>query len=319
MVSPSKPGKGFRRQSETVLLISEDCFKCTDEKGEKGPLPPSGTSVGLTVTTIVVALFAIEHIVRHIIATYFQHLSTSLEVEQNRQILARHIGVDTFSCIIVACWGISNMSSISELLRHVLGLPSNISSGAAPFKPDDIDSRLYTYRPCAFRILLFFLAYQIKNLYDTIVWADGPEFIFHHILASATAVAAMHSSVGHYYCIFFMGISETSTGILCLLANFDEHHGVIGLEQDFPLTRLVVAAFFVVSFIAIRVIVWPIYARWFWMDVSKAVKRNSETDTPLKKKLLRCTSMTCAGLSALQVLWLGEIFRLGYAELQKSI
>lgn len=311
--------KNYRRQSETVLLISENSYYCVDEKGEKGPLPPSKASVCLTLASIVALITASEHIWRHLIGTYFLNWSTLLQVETNRQILARHIGVDTFCCAVVSYWGVSKISYISDLPRHVFGWQKSSSKSVdnndAPFDSDDIDSRIYKYHPFTYRILMFFLAFQIKNSYDTIVWNDGPEFLFHHILAGGTAIISMYFCLGHYYCVFFMGVSEVSTGILCLLANFDAEHGVKGLDKEYPITRLLLAGLFVVSFLICRTILWPIYARQFWIDVKNANERNSIVDNKQNLFYLRITALTCAGLSILQVIWLGEIFRLGYLEI----
>ena len=44
------------------------------------------------------------------------------------------------------------------------------------------ENRLFGYHPAAARLILYFLAYQIKNTFDTIVWNDGVEFILHHVL-----------------------------------------------------------------------------------------------------------------------------------------
>ena len=37
------------------------------------------------------------------------------------------------------------------------------------------EARMFMYQAPAFKLCLFFASYQIKNLFDTIVWNDGIE------------------------------------------------------------------------------------------------------------------------------------------------
>ena len=102
-----------------------------------------------------------------------QHLHPLLEVETNRLILARHLGTDWFCCAFVALLGLTSFSTICpEFFDAARGNKSAIPKGG-------FESRMFTYHPAAFRMCLFFFAYQIKNMYDTIVWHDGPEFVAH--------------------------------------------------------------------------------------------------------------------------------------------
>lgn len=142
-----------------------------------------------------------EHVGRSVFLSY-QHLHPLLEVEVNRQILARHLFVDTFSCAVVATlgWFLRDYSLYPVLKRQV---------PLAGF-----EQRLFTYNPSAFRLSLFFFAYQIKNSIDTVIWNDGPEFIFHHVFSLITAWGAMTPGCGHFYTVFFFGLSEISTAVL---------------------------------------------------------------------------------------------------------
>lgn len=115
---------------------------------------------------------------------------------------------------------------------------------------------MWDYVPQGQRILTIFLAYQVKNLYDSFVWNDGPEFIAHHILAGSASWGGMYPGIGNTYGIFFMGISEVSTMVLVILANFDDELGVKGLAEAFPNLRVIFAGGFVVAFIACRIVMW---------------------------------------------------------------
>ena len=280
-------------QSKPSLLLSSSSFHCYDDKGEKGPLPPSKTSALLTVVFIVLFLFAFEHSIRALITTFLSDYDPVMELERHRHILARHIAVDGFSCGICAFVGFQNRHE----LKHLLTLERN----------DNFHKRIHGYHPGGQQVLLFFFAYQVKNMYDTIVWEDGVLFIFHHILAGATAWFGMYPGVGSLYAIFFMGISEIPTSILCLLANFDPELGIIGLEEAFPMSRLALATSFVVTFIICRILLWPLFTYHFHHDAKQALKKEGENGRPLVKFAVKLILYCCYGLSALQLVFLGEI------------
>jgi hypothetical protein len=67
----------------------------------------------------------------------------------------------------------------------------------------------------------------------------------------------MYPGCGHTYALFYMGISEISTSVLVILANFDDVHGVKGLADAFPTLKIACAVAFVVAFITCRIVMWP--------------------------------------------------------------
>lgn len=284
------------RRDKLALLISSSSFHCTDEKGEKGPLPPSKNSVYLTILAVVGILVANELFIRHIIANYLVDLNPILEDERNRNIIARHIGVDGFSCFVIATLGFFNRNILSEVCT--LDRKKNES---------EFHSRIYTYQPEAHRVLLFFIAYQVKNIHDSWYWNDGAIFIAHHIFAGMTAWFGMYPGTGSMYGLFFMGISEISTCVLCLLANFDPKLGVIGLDQAFPNTKIALGVAFVILFIICRIIFWPIFTYHFLLDSLQVLKRKSARETKEVRFALKMMVGSSVGLTALQILWLGEI------------
>merc|ERR1711957_1055114 len=102
-----------------------------------------------------------------------------------------------------------------------------------------------------------------------------------------TAWLGMYPGVASMYGLFFMGYSEISTGVLCLLANFDPEFGVSGLDEVFPMTRLVLGGLFVVSFIVVRIMIWPLLTYHFLGDSLAMLKRDSERETPSVKLALK--------------------------------
>jgi hypothetical protein len=286
------------------LMVSLDSFS-----GKDGG-PPSFASCAITSLAIIAFLTTMEMSMRHLLVSY-QASHPILENETNRNILARHVAVDVLACAIVFGMGWSS--------RHLCaGVTDAVFFGKPNAMPDaGHETRLFTYHPAGFRVSLFFFAYQIKNLYDTIAWNDGPEFIFHHCFSILTAYGAMVPGCGHVYTIFFFGMCEISTGVLCLLANFDDEHGVPGLGAAFPTAKVVLGGVFAVLFIVCRVVLWPVFSRYFAGDCLLALKGDDERTKP-RRVWLRFFLVSLTGLSILQIAWLGEIFRHGKEELVKA-
>mmetsp|Transcript_6077 Transcript_6077/g.9140 ORF Transcript_6077/g.9140 Transcript_6077/m.9140 type:complete len:310 (-) Transcript_6077:147-1076(-) len=305
MCRQTKPIKGPRKDKLSILLTSSS-FHCTDEKDEKGPLAPSKKSVCLTIAVVIVLLTISERILRYIITTYFTHLHPVLEIEENQHILARHIGVDAVACYTISTLGYMNRHILSDVFT---------TDRKAVEKSSPSHVRIYNYQPEAHRILLIFLAYQIKNTHDSWVWNDGAIFIAHHIFAGLTAWFGMYPGIASMYGLFFMGMSEISTCVLCLLANFDPRYGVPGLDTAFPMTKIVLAVIFAVVFFIIRVMAWPVFAYHFLFDSIEVLKRNTVKETSEVKFALKMMVGSCIGLTALQILWFGEIIVVAKAEI----
>ena len=148
----------------------------------------------------------------------------------------------------------------------------------------------------------------MKNLYDSYVWDDGAIFLAHHVFAGLTAWAGMYPGVAGIYGLFFMGLSEVSSCALCLLANFDDTFGVVGLGDAFPMTKVFMGVAFAILFILCRIVLWPIFAYHFLSDSFAVLRRNSaQFETKTIKMVLSLMIVSNLGLTALQILWLGEI------------
>ena len=179
------------------------------------------------------------------------------------------------------------------------------------------ENRLFGYHPAAARLILYFLAYQIKNTFDTIVWNDGVEFILHHVLCLLTALPAIipHPS-SQLYAPFYFGVSELSTGVLCLLANFDDVHGVKGLAEAFPLAKAILGGLFAVLFCICRVFMWSTISYYYFRDTQNALSGESP-EMKKRKTYLRYTQVSLTLLSFLQIIWLGQIVYVGKQEMEK--
>ena len=108
---------------------------------------------------------------------------------------------------------------------------------------------------------------------------------------------------------------EVSTAILCLLANFDDIHGVKGLGEALPLTKVILGGVFAAAFIVCRVLMWSAVSYYFIRDTWSALKGNDPRLAP-RKTYLRFLLIALSFLTLLQIFWLGEIFRQGKNELE---
>lgn len=126
----------------------------------------------------------------------------------------------------------------------------------------------------------------------------------------------MYPGCCHFYALFYMGVSELSTAILCLLANFDEKYGVSGLEEVFPKTKIFLGALFVISFIICRVIMWPFVTYHFSKDALKAIRSNVARAEG-RRGYLWAIYYSCVGLSIIQLFFLAQIFVIGKEEFDK--
>ena len=284
------------RRDQTRLLLSSQSFHCTDEKGEKGPMAPSRQSTILTILAVVVGLILNEQLLRYLITTFLKEWHPVFEDERHRHVLARNLGVNFSACFSVALLGYQS--------RHLLGEVLTLERK----KDDSYHRRIYQYVPQGHQVLVFFVAYQVKNLYDSYVWEDGAIFLAHHVFAGLTAWAGMYPGVASIYGLFFMGLSEVSSCALCLLANFDDTFGVVGLGDAFPMTKVFMGVAFAVLFILCRIVLWPVFAYHFLSDSFTVLRRNSpQYETKTIKMVLSMMIASNLGLTALQILWLGEI------------
>jgi hypothetical protein len=230
-----------------------------------------------------------------------------LEDETNRNILARHIGVDSFSCFVIAYLGWKARHIVQEMIDAVVWRKKSM--------PKAYENRMFKYHPEACRICLYFLAYQVKNTIDTVIWNDGPEFIAHHVLTLFTAYGALIPGSAHFYAPFYLGFSELSTAVLCLLANFDDVHGVIGLADAFPMGKVVSGVLFAVIFFICRVVMWSSVSYYYVQDAWNALSGNDPRLVG-RKTYVRFTLVSLSLLTLLQIVWFGEILRKGKEELE---
>lgn len=166
-----KIGKASSSHRATATTKHQNPLVMTNLKSYESPTgkPPRKASAFVTGLLFLIFLILSEQSLR-VLFFNLQHLHPILENETNRFILARHVGVDFLSCFIVAALGWNSREIAHDLVRATVGG----SSKSAAMTPAGMEQRMFTYHPASFRIALFFWVFQLKNLYDTIVWNDGP-------------------------------------------------------------------------------------------------------------------------------------------------
>jgi hypothetical protein len=252
-------------------------------------------------------MFFCEWSLRFIIAQ-FAYVHPILENERNRQVLSRHIGTDFVACALCAWTGCQALSPHLDTIRARFWDSSVVIDA-------DYKTRLWAYIPGAHNTLLMFAAYQVKNLSDTFVWNDGALFVVHHVLSFLAAWGAMYPGCGHTYALFYMGVSEISTTVLVILANFDDDLGVMGLADAFPNLRMFWAVAFALTFIVCRTIMWPFVSCFTCKDLLLAAWSPTDTRAAEIRGWLYGFVAILVVLTQLQFLWLGQIFYMGWVEL----
>jgi hypothetical protein len=188
-----------KKSSHPLLLVgSSSVFGST--------APPALNTV-VTMAFWNAAFFFVEYTLREVFARTIVAYPV-FALERSRHVLARHIGTDFFACALCAGIACLNLKHLDSFTRKFWDPDSRWAKA--------YESRMYKYIPEAHHVLLIFSAYQIKNLFDAVVWNDGPLFIFHHVFSFIASWSAMHGGghgLGHTYALFYMGVSEISTTV----------------------------------------------------------------------------------------------------------
>ena len=121
-------------------------------------------------------------------AAFSEHIILSLP--RNRNVLARM----AYSTVILVHIAETGWSMWRELDMATL--------------PSTAHGRIYVYLPRFVSLCVTMGAFQVKNLFDTIIYGDGPEFIAHHLVCIFVAWGAISGDFLHLYGIFFFGFSE---------------------------------------------------------------------------------------------------------------
>lgn len=91
----------------------------------------------------------------------------------------------------------------------------------------------------------------------------------------------------------------------------------MGLGDAFPIAKVVIGVVFVVLFIAVRCLLWPVMAYYFVRDIRHALQLTDDPRAMARRGWMRFFLVSLSGITVLQVAWLGEIIHLAQIELAK--
>lgn len=124
-------------------------------------------------------------------------------------------------------------------------------------------------------------------------------YLVHHAVTFFCAVCALHPFL-HHYASFYLGMSEFSTGLLCLYLCFDDDNK---LKSRFPTSTTVLGILFAINFIIFRVLLWFFFSYHFWIDLLNLYS----VGRIHSYAAYGVYAVGNIGLTLLQLMWLGEI------------
>ena len=151
-----------KRHAPPRLLLSLDSYTSSvdDNDSQQNPSgPPPISSCLATGAFGLLVLVVLEQSLRYILTVHGPQWHDLLQVEVHRQILARHLAVDAFSCAGVAWLGWLGRAAWWPVLERRIPVAG-------------WEDRLFKFQPDGYRLSLFFFTFQTKNMIDTIIWND---------------------------------------------------------------------------------------------------------------------------------------------------
>ena len=88
------------------------------------------------------------------------------------------------------------------------------------------------------------------------------------------------------------------------MACFDANRGIAPLATSFPLLMKALGGAFAVLFIIFRVILWPYFCYFFWIDSLELLRTGTAHNIPILYLFMFVNS----ALTFLQIFWLREIY-----------
>lgn len=257
---------------------------------------PEPKALLFLVAVVFVSLFILESAFYHIFS-----LGSSGEIlgpQRNRVILGRR-------CTEALSMGVAAV--VGFQLQNELGWGEAFTEGAGT----DALARTGRYHGGATRLAALQLAYQCFNVVTSLRDSDGALFVAHHIVAGSLCFFVLDS----FCCIyspFFFGVTEVSTTVLCLLASFDDALGIPALSARFPSAKILLGGLFAALFVWCRIYAWSFMSAAFWQDMLTLIADPSTAGKVfhglVPQSAFIVYFLACnAGLSVLQVFWLGEI------------
>lgn len=282
---------------------------------ETRPEPRALLILGVSVFAALFTMEVVMYRVMCLLNALLGGKGAILGPERNRVILGRRCT----EAMAMGVFGYLGLQMQNELGWGEGSLWGGAEGGSVEANGAAAAARTHLYHGGAFRLALFQLAYQCFNMLTSLRDNDGALFVAHHIVTGGLCFFLLDSFCV-IYCPFFLGVTEVSTAVLCALASFDDALGVPALAARFPTLKMLLATVFAGVFIWCRIYWWYFLSIAFWKDMLALL-----ADPNTAGKLFHGTVpqpafivsfLVCnAGLSLLQVVWLGEIFVVAHKEL----
>uniref|UniRef100_A0A7R9YDN5 TLC domain-containing protein n=1 Tax=Pinguiococcus pyrenoidosus TaxID=172671 RepID=A0A7R9YDN5_9STRA len=157
------------------------------------------------------------------------------------------------------------------------------------------EERLFAVVPAGKMISQLQVGYQVFCLVGAVFCGypqSKPENIAHHFLAGLASTLSL-LPFAQYYCIFFGSLVELSTAPLTVLDLFKRNRQYI---EKYPSAYSATKAVFALSFLSLRVLIWPYFAVRMGLDVY--IMRG---EIPFYSQIITYTALL--GLTGLQLLW----------------
>ena len=216
-----------------------------------------------------------------------------------RTLFGRHT-MDAVSMLCMSYFGYESLNNFGGFSSFPsLVMPNGTIAAIGP-------ERAYAFSAAAQRLCAFQVAYEAKNFCDSVIHNDGIIFLAHHTVTCLLSFLSLRPFL-HLYCAYFLGWSEISTAILCVLVLFDEKRGVPPLAKAAPVLMKATGVAFAVAFVVFRVILWPYVNYFFWKDMWHMWQNNSFHSDAIALTFM----FVNVGLTILQIVWLGEIVQTG--------
>lgn len=218
---------------------------------------------------------------------------------RHRVLFGRHT-MDTAAMLTMSYMGYESLTNFGGFDAFpALAMPNGTIAAIG-------SERAYAFSAAAQRLCTMQVAYELKNFCDSVIHNDGWIFLAHHTVTCLLSALSLRPFL-HLYCAYFLGWSEISTAILCILVLFDAERGVPPLAKAAPVLMKVTGASFAIAFIIFRIIIWPYVNYFYWQDMYHMWMNDSFHSVPVA-----CIyAVVNVGLTVLQVVWLGEIIQTG--------
>ena len=119
------------------------------------------------------------------------------------------------------------------------------------------------------------IGYQVFSLGTSFLWPDvcgGTQMVFHHCAVIVLSLLSFHP-FAHYYILFFIGMAEVSTFVLCCV---DVFRNLEELQDMLPAVNTFLRVTFALSFFLFRWVMWIPASYFFVSDCVELIRTGKQ-------------------------------------------